>query len=183
MIEKKNFNIFFFFKSAGNNAANLRKIATDKDWSVEAAQVLVDWASKEEYHKFITCDFGVQSLLDLLAMEPSNLIEPLMGVVISKLIEKDATKQQILELGGIHALSCFNTLNCSLPLASRYPTISQFVSRSIALIANLVSGTFLLPMVVPCLLQFRFASIFASSNAQCSGERLPFLFRFRILSF
>src|SRR3990167_6306094 len=108
----------------------------DKDWNVEAAQIIADWAGKEEYHKTIIGEIGMNCILDSLSMEPQALIRPLMGLVLSRLIQKDSTKQLIVQQGGISGLTALVTINA----ISRDPAIFHFVSRSMAMIAKLVTG-------------------------------------------
>ena len=155
----------------------------DKDWNVEAAQIIADWAGKEEYHKTIIGEIGMNCILDSLSMEPQALIRPLMGLVLSRLIQKDSTKQLIVQQGGISGLTALVTINA----ISRDPAIFHFVSRSMAMIAKLVTGIpslFLSPppfsfpplLILPYFIISFLASFLFSSSLSCLSPFNPSLF-------
>ena len=110
----------------------------DKTWNVEAAQILVNWAGKEEFHKIILQDIGMSSILDLLLMKQQVLIHPLMSLALTRLIQKDATKIQIIKEGGISGLLAL----LKLENQSKSPVIARFVSRSFAVLAELIVRTY-----------------------------------------
>lgn len=87
-------------------------------------------------HKVILADIGMTSILDLLTMEPQALIQPLMSLALTRLIQTDSTKRLIIEKGGISGLTALLTLDSHAPT----PTISRFVSRSFATIGELTSS-------------------------------------------
>lgn len=109
----------------------------DKSWAVEAAQILAHWASKEEFHNIILREIGMSSILELLQMKPQTLIHPLMSLALGRLIQKDSTKVIIIKEGGVSGLTAL----LALDVHSENPTISRFVSRSFAAIAEVVVCT------------------------------------------
>ena len=63
-------------------------MAADSEFNVEAARVLSEWSSKEEYNNVLLKDVGVNCILSLSKTEPSFLIKPILVDIFSRLIEK-----------------------------------------------------------------------------------------------
>ena len=118
----------------------MKRMIREKEWNVEAGQILADWASKEEMHPVILQQVGLSDILELLVMEPQTLIQPVLSLAISLLIQTDSTKARILKEGGISGLSAI----LSLTTETKNITISRFVSRSFATIAQLASSKYYL---------------------------------------
>lgn len=106
----------------------------NKEWAVEAAQILAHWANKEEYHNVILRDIGMTSILELLHVKPQTLIHPFMSLALDRLIQKDSAKIIIIKEGGVSGLTAL----LSLDEHCKSPIISRFVSRSFAAIAEIV---------------------------------------------
>ena len=63
-------------------------MAYDKDWNVEAAKIVADWASTEQFDKLIFNDIKMETIFHLLKSEPQHLIQPLIGSTLDRLLIK-----------------------------------------------------------------------------------------------
>ena len=70
-----------------NSGPTVKKLAFSQ-FNVEAARILSDWSSKEEYNNVILKEIGIDTILYLTTTEPSGLLQPIVGDILSRLLEK-----------------------------------------------------------------------------------------------
>lgn len=123
-----------FFQYLDNDSGlEVKKMITEKNLQVEAAQIIAYWASKEEYHKVIFNDIGVSTILDLIA-KPNPIVLPFIAKAFNSLLRNDSIKYLTILQGGIPGLITLLSIDDLI----KYPYITRFITRTFLSISEVL---------------------------------------------